>query len=199
MNETVISSFASIEQLKLADFIQPYRDLPSSAATAVDNIIDVFATTDQGARKDITERVARSFAFVFERYAHVAAVDAVRRGDPSLIKRGLVALAAENAKVDWRDTLPVVALLHNSALKLNLDIVKVFDGIAKLAEPPMRGIFESYSQEGKASQISAFRYNESGDGCTFDYVLVESSTYRIPSRTEWRIRQFFRKVRRRLS
>jgi len=137
-------AFESIQHLRVGDFILPYRELPSAAIAAVENLTGIFDVGTPAERAAIAQRVDRSFAFVFERYAHSGAVESVRRNDPSLIKRGLVALALENAKVDWRDTLPVAALLHNSAVRLKTDASGLFASIGEIAQPPMRGILSSY-------------------------------------------------------
>jgi len=197
MGDLVDDAFESIQHLRVGDFILPSRELPPAAVAAVEDLIGVFEAAGSAEREAITQRVDRSFAFVFERYAHTCAVESVRRNDASLIKRGLLALALENAKVDWRDTLPVAALLHNSALKLKMDTGGLFADIEEIAQPPIRGILSSYREPTESRTIESYHYKESGQGGSFTYIYVEQPS-RIPSRTEWKIRQFFRKFRRRL-
>jgi hypothetical protein len=190
-------AFESIHHLRVGDFIFPYRELPSAAIAAVENLTGIFDVATPAEREAITQRVHRPFAFVFERYAHSCAVESVRRNDPSLIKRGLVAPALENAKVDWLDTLPVAALLHNSAVRLKTDAGGLFASIGEIAQPPMRGILSSCGEPTESRTIESYHYKESGQGSSFTYIYVEPPS-RIPSRTEWKIRPLFRKLWRRL-
>jgi hypothetical protein len=195
--EKVDKAFAVIRRLRLPDFIIPYRELPSDATAAIECLMDVFADADQAERERIVQKVEVSFAFVFPRYAHIAAVESVRRNNPGLLKRGLIALTIENAKVDWRDTLPYLAFVYNSALKLNVDVVELFSNAARIACPQFRRLLESYlNRDGAARTLESFHHKESGEGASFTYVYVEPVPSRLPSRTEWEIRMFFRRLRR---
>jgi len=172
MSDLTDKAFESIRHLRVGDFILPHRELPSAAIAAVENLTGIFDVGTPAEREAITERVDRSFAFVFERYAHSCAVESVRRNDPSLIKRGLVALALENAKVDWRDTLPVAALLHNSAVWLKMDASGLFASIGEMAQPPMRRILSSYGEPPESRTIESYHYKESGQGSSFTCVHI---------------------------
>jgi len=194
--EKVDKAFDVIRRLRLPDFILPYRELPSDATAAIECLIDVFADADQSGKERIMLNVEASFAFVFPRYARNAAVESVRRNDPDLLKRGLIALTIENAKVDWRDTLPYLAFVYNSALRLNVDAVELFRNAASIACPQFRRLLESYlNRDGAPRTLESFHYKESGEGASFTYVYVEPPS-RLPSGTEWKTRMFFRRLRR---
>jgi hypothetical protein len=113
--DSVNTAIGIIEGLRLQDFILPYRELPGEALASIEKLIDAFSSANEMERAIIVQRVERSFAFVFERYARRAAEDSIREHDPTLLRRGLIALAIENGKVDWRDSLPFLAFLFNSA------------------------------------------------------------------------------------
>ena len=194
--ETIDRAFDIIRHLRLPEFVFPYRELPSDATAAIESLVDIFADVDEEERKKIVQKVEVSFAFVFTRYAWNAAVESVRRNDPGLLKRGLVALTIENARVDRRDTLPFLELLYNSARKLNVDPAELFRNAARIACAQFRGLLESFLNRDEASRtLEYFHYMESGEGSSFTYVYVEPPS-RQPSRKEWKIRMFFRRLRR---
>jgi hypothetical protein len=186
----------ALRGLRLPDFILPYRELPSHATASIEKLIDVFARANPAERERIVKKVERSFAFVFSGYAQRAAEESVRRRAPELLMRGLIALAIEDARVDWRDTLPFLAFLYNSARKLRVNASELFRDAARIACPRFRRLIESFIIRDEASRsVESFHYKESGEGDSFSYVHVEPSS-RPPSRAKWKIRMFVRRLRR---
>jgi hypothetical protein len=189
-------AFQALKPLRLPDFVHPYRDLPSDATAAIEKLIDAFVGADSMEKDAMTKRVEKSFAFVFPRYAYRAAIESVRMNAPELLKTGLIALAIENANFDWRDTLPYLAFIYNSARKLNVDPSELFHDAAAIACSPFRTLLESFLNRDEVSRkVEFFHYKESGEGVSFDYVYVEPPSH-LPSPTVWKIRIFLQRLRR---
>jgi hypothetical protein len=161
---------------------------------SVDQLIDVFVSADTQKRQEIMERVDVSFRFVFSSYARRAAEDAIRRNDPTLLKRGLIALAISSAREDWRDTLPYLTMLHRSACKLHMDTAELFHETAQTVCPTFRKLLEVFiDRNSHPRPIESYHYHETGEGETFSYVYVEPPYVR-PSRTRLRWNRFKRRL-----
>jgi len=196
LTDVVEESFRCLRRLHAQDFFR--RELPTDAIASIERLVDVFANSNPAERQRITLGVERSFAFVFPAYARRAAVESVRTNDPGLLKRGLIGLAIENATVDLRDTLPFVAFLYNSALKLNLNATDLLRGVGQDACPRFRRVVEGFLERDEASRsVNSFHYMESGKGAAFTYLYSEPPFIR-PSKVGWRIRMFLLHLRRSL-
>lgn len=179
MTDAVARAFTSLQGLREEAFIR--RKLPPDVIESIERLADAFARSDLKEREEIVGRVEASFRFVFEAYAFHAAQEAIRRNDPGLVKRGLIALAIENTFRDWRDTIPRLALLYRSACKLNMDATELFYQVAQIARPSFRKLIEGY--DGGRLQgfrpIESFRYKETGEGDTFAYEYVPPPGFKM--------------------
>jgi len=171
------------------------RGWPTGALESIERLIDAFASSDPAGREKMTQQVDRSFAGVFSGYAMRAAMESIRRNDPELLKRGLIALAIENAKTDWRDTLPYLALIYHSAGKLNVNASDLFRNTATIVFPQFQRLLEGFlNRREEMRSIEYFHYKEAGAGDTFSYLYVEPPSH-IPSRFERKTRMFLRRLR----
>jgi hypothetical protein len=174
------------------------RELPAQAIASIEKLIDSFSASNADQRERISGRVDGSFAFVFEYYARVSATEAVRKNDPALLQRGLIALAIANDRVDYRDNLPYLSMIYNSAAKLRVDPTSLFRSVGDIAIFPFRKALLTFLQRDEKSRtVESFRFRESGEGGSFNYEFVEPSVER-PSLLRWRVRTFLRKLRRKL-
>jgi hypothetical protein len=186
-------AFESIRGLRVGDFFN--RELPPEAIESIERLIDTFISADPMEREDIVERVEFPFAFVFQRYALLAAVGAIRRNDPGLLSRGLIALAISTAKTDWRDVLPLLALIYRSAVKLNLSPLKLFHEAGQVALPSFRQLLDDFcARDEGARTIEFFHYKEVGEGANFAYVYVERASH-PPSKAKLRLIRFLRRFK----
>lgn len=194
MTDAVNRAFASFQGLREEAFIR--RNLPSDVIESIERLADAFACSDPEEREEMVGQVEASFRFIFEGYAFHAAQEAIRRNDPGLVKRGLIALAIENTSRDWRDIIPPLALLYRSAGKLNMDASELFYEVAQIAFPPFRKLIEGYDG-GRVRgfrPIESFHYKETGEGDTFAYVGVEPPYHR-PSKAKLRLERLLRRLR----
>lgn len=172
MTDLIDRAFASFQGLRQEAFIR--RRLPTEVIESIEQLTKAFASAKPKEREEIVKRVQAPFRFVFESYAfYSAAQEAIRRNDPALVKRGLIALAIQNASPDWRDTLPFLAVLYRSACKLGLDTRALFHEVAEIACPAFRGLLDGFmSCDEQNRMIESFHLIESGEGDTFAYEFV---------------------------
>lgn len=196
MIDTVDGAFESFQSLKGRglDFID--RELPPETNESIERLIDAFVIADPREREEIAARVECGMSFIFDRYARLAAVGSVRRSDPDLLRRGLIALAIENAKPDWRDTLAYLAFIYRSAGKLNVNASELFHAIAQIACPPFRRLLEGFLGRDEVDRtIESFHWKETGEGETFAYVYVQPPAKRRRSKMELKLDRFLRRLR----
>ena len=193
LTDVVDRAFELLRSVRWEDYF--LRVPPAETVEAIDRLIDAYISSDPAGREEMAQQVDRSFAFVFPDYAQRAAEGAVRRNDPELLKRGLIALAIENTKTDWRDTLPDLAFIYHSAGKLNVSALDLFRNTATIACPPFQRLLEGFlSRREEMRSIEYFHYKEAGAGHTFRYLYVKPPSH-IPSRLERKTRMFLRRLR----
>jgi hypothetical protein len=96
-------------------------------------IVDTFRVADAFERQAIVSSLSEISGQYVGAYAAVMAVLAVRQGSPDFVLRGLIALAIEGGGLDIRNSIPILATLHHSALKLGMDAQQTFSDIAALS------------------------------------------------------------------
>lgn len=196
MTDTVDRAFASFQGLRgrVLDYV--HRELPPEIDESIEWLIDVFASAGPKEREEIMERVEFPFAFIFQRFAHRAAEKAIRRIDPGLLSRGLIALVIPSAKEDWRDTLPYLALIYRSACKMSTNPSELFHETAQIASPPFRRLLEGFLGRDEVDRtIESFHWKETGEGDTFAYVYVQPPPKRRRSKMELKLDRFLRRLR----
>jgi hypothetical protein len=98
---------------------------------------------------------------------------AVRSREAALVELGLRALAAESGIPDERDTLIVLAMLHNSSVRLGLDASTLFERISEFCETEDFGReMAGFSKRPSDSRdLSAFGLTEEDGPTGFRYVF----------------------------
>jgi len=115
-------------------------------------------------------------------------VDAVNEKSAEKIFLGVIALAIEDLKFDWRDTMIPLAALHNSALKLGLDPDEIFRRAAVLASDKMSEYLISFvnrPQNLKSLEAFMLEETEGVEGfcyreiLKFDARTIDSGPFRV--------------------
>jgi len=95
------------------------------------------------------------------RFAHRMSIYAVRKNDPKYIYYGLVAVALENFRDDFRDTIWVIPLLKHSSIKLGVDYESLFLKAAAYAGPQVAQFLGDCALEGPEKRsIDQWDYKE---------------------------------------
>jgi hypothetical protein len=141
----------------------------------VEQLATEFASSDASTRERITSCTRPEFSNVFFLYARHAAVQAVRNSDPKLISLGLISLAMENLKFDWRDSLYGMVMINNSAEHVSLDPNETFQTIRLIVSEPFGSFLDKFMRRPRERRsIALFGLAETVD--PFDYVAMQNRT-----------------------
>lgn len=129
----------------------------------VDRINSILLDYEQNpAHRDaILGAVTRSQSEHFYQYAYYAAIYAVRLDDPETLKRGVLALAIENNRLDYRDVMGLLSLLNHSAARLGVQPDSVFSEVMPLAPTQFANMLKGFIQRsGDDRAIRGFGFHE---------------------------------------
>src|SRR5262249_48602062 len=95
-------------------------------------------------------------------FAHRAAVFAIREQSADWAVDGLTAVTMiEAERVDWRDILVALGLLHHAATRVGLDADQVFRKMSALAEPGTAELIQGFSERPQSDkQLREWGYEE---------------------------------------
>jgi hypothetical protein len=137
---------------------------------ALDDLVCEYSDADATLRNEMVQYVRPVFSHLFFSYTRNAAVNAVQRSDPQLLKCGLISLAIENLTFDRRDSLIQLALLNNSALKLGLNPDDFFRSVVPIVSDRFARFLRNFmSRDPQERAIELFGFQEAETG-SFDYV-----------------------------
>jgi hypothetical protein len=170
LDATLMSAIPLLEQFPPLPFGDATIAFLEKQYQAIDAFVDAFVAGDQSTRNAIIKPTSRC-VHAFHSFAHWRAVLSVRENDPSLISRGIVALAIENLRDDYRETLIVLSLLAHSAEKLQGSAEPLFDSSLALASPEFAKFVTGFLAGPPWRRgIGAMGYREAGEGKSFIYV-----------------------------
>lgn len=146
------------------------RPIPCELDRTIEGIVDTYAQSVPEERQAIAALFDSRHAFTLMAYAERMAILAVRQHSLDAVRRGITALAIEGFKLDPRENILRLALLHHSASKLNEDAKLVFDSVADLAEANAAQEIRQFALRPASDQrIETMGYGEdqSLDGFTY--------------------------------
>ena len=130
------STLAILEQLAV-DVYYP-SPLPSPADEVLAEIVSAFTAWPPDVRQRFTASLPTNKRGLFGIFGHRAATLAVRRGDPELLRLGLIANVIANSPIPTkRNVETALAVFHHCARKLELDPRTLFEEAARLATDEM--------------------------------------------------------------
>jgi len=146
-----------VEKLRdaLAIFLAQYSELP------------------QHERAAIRSRFGPQHGAKLLRCAQELAIRAIRCNAIDDVALGLLAVALEGIRSDFRNTVVSLCLLHHSAVKLGSDPVPLFHRAAAFGTPKTRNFILEYLRKGD-KDIRAFAMEEGQGPNGFDYVVVSA-------------------------
>ena len=166
--EGILLVLPRLAKLKVGDFWGKVRTLPDELKLEVSQLVECFRVLDPQSLSLMSAAVKPRFSFVFLWYAKEMSVQAVRQRDHRLIFEGLASLAIENAAFDLRESIIVMTLLFNSALKLGADAPGLFLKAATLAgNNELAGAlanFPNRPEEKRAISVFNFAEAETNEG-----------------------------------
>lgn len=137
-----------------------------------DEIVALFdQARDNGELVRLAELVRPRQDSVLGAFAERMASLAVRTGDPTTLRNGLLAaaLAIVAPEVDVREVLLILPLLWHSAKRLELDPAAEFEATADLLPPAATAMRQFVARKPEDQRIEAMGYVESSDDGGFRY------------------------------
>lgn len=132
------------------DLADPVR-VPRDAALA--ELARRYAASDADARAALRRAVGMDEFYELLTFARRAAVFAIREADPAGVRDGLAAVAMiEAERVDFRDVLMAVALLHHAAERTSADGDALLREAAALAEPGTARLLAGFAARAPADK-----------------------------------------------
>jgi hypothetical protein len=139
------------------------RPVPLPLDSAIAELCKRFATADERTREGLRSAISMDEFYTLLAFAKRAAVFAIRGRDAGWVEVGMTAIAlVECNRVDYRDILMALSLLHHAAGRAGMDTAKVFRDAASRSEPDVaRLIIEFIGRSDKDRDIrSAWGYEE---------------------------------------
>jgi hypothetical protein len=113
---------------------------PSPLDGTIRELCRSYMASDDAARARLRDSLHMNDFYTLVKFARRSAVFALREQRAELAQRGIIAISMiESERVDFRDILWCVALLHHAMVKLRLDVAKLFCQAAALAEAGTSG------------------------------------------------------------
>jgi hypothetical protein len=141
--------------------------IPSQLDTVVEAFIAQFCAATEPQREHARARLFPSHSSVFLAYAERMAVLAVRRSNAEPLRQALLALAVEDFRGDYRETLITFSLVVHSASKLNVDLHSVGDEVSKYSSSDGAGRTRRFLES--PSSIASMGYMEGSSAEGFCY------------------------------
>ena len=122
------------------------RPLGCAADAALSALVDAFAGATAEERTKMIVAVPNAFAGNFMSYAIRMATVGVRERSRQHVLRGILAMAIEDFRSDWRENLMTLAPLNDAAARIGEDPVQLFDDAATLASPATAGHLRAFAR-----------------------------------------------------
>ena len=135
----------------------------------VPDLLERFRQADPAYRAELRARITPEHGSRLVWFARDAAVQAVRPHSSAPIILGLLAVALEGVKFDFRDTVTTLCLLYHSAMKIGVDPVPLFQEAASYAGERAAKFILDYLATGD-KRIEAIGMKEEDGSEGFDYV-----------------------------
>ncbi|MEA2679615.1 MAG: hypothetical protein QOK03_1337 [Candidatus Binataceae bacterium] len=175
--ETLIMTFEDcsnairqLSEVRIFDYFKK-RSMPEFVEPLVTRLVDSFSACPEPPRLRLLSAVTPELSSILGWYARKSAGRAVRDRSREDLLRGLVALAISGGKGDFRDAMAPLALLYNSALRLQEDPTLLFDAASRISTPQVVQLFRSFVDRPAAQKsTSLFGFSEGTGPFGFDYV-----------------------------
>jgi hypothetical protein len=144
------------------------KPVPHPLDSRLASLCKRFARSRDEKRAAMRAAISMEEFYTLLAFAHRAAVFAIREQSADRVVAGLTAVTMiEAERVDWRDVLVALGLLHHAATRVGLDADQVFRDLNRLAEPGVseliRGFIKRPSRD-KRLAVWGYEEVETGEG-----------------------------------
>jgi hypothetical protein len=183
-----------LNQVKIFNYFKN-RAMPEFVEANVSELVEFFPSYTESQREQILSSASPELSSVLGWYARKLAGRAVRERSRKDVLNGLIALAIAAQNWDFRDLMSPLALLHNSALRLQEDPRILFEEVSEISAQSARNLLKQFlARSPGLKSIHTFGFEEGTGPLGFDYVPYPSTGDQRPFRFALAARIFTRKL-----
>ena len=146
---------------------KPYVEFPypSELDQLIERLVSLYPMATDGERAEVRQFLTHQEASdCLQAFVLRMATQGCRRTDPALIDAGLMALVLEDERSDYRETLMLLSVVINAAVRIGADLVEMFDRAAEVATPEIAEaltcVLEEYLKDGNSSLMGHRAYDD---------------------------------------
>jgi len=144
--------------------------IPNEKDRLITELLERWVALDERERQIAASKISDKQAQILRAYSERMASAAVRERDARRIFFGLVALGLDGWNSDWRENVIILALLHDSAQRIDANPVEVIAKAASLLAPSASVQMEDFlSRSAHDRSIEAMGYESGRDVDGFRY------------------------------
>ncbi len=114
--------------------------------SAIAELCKRFAAADERAREHLRSAISMDEFYTLLTFARRSAVFAIRGRDANWVEAGMTAVAMiDSQRVDYRDILVALSLLHHAARRIGIDVALVFRQTAARCKPDTASLVAGYA------------------------------------------------------
>ncbi len=152
---------------------KPYVEFPypSELDQLIERLVSLYPMATDAERAEARQILTHQNASdCLQAFVLRMATQGCRRTDPALIDAGLMALVLEDERSDYRETLMLLSVVVNAAVRIGADLVEMFDRAAEVATPEiaeaLRVVLQEYLKDGNSSLMGHRAYDDP-EGLTY--------------------------------
>lgn len=170
MNSDLPEALRRLSQVKVFDYFKN-KSMPEFVEPLITELVSSYASYTEVQQRQLLSAISSELSGVFGWYARKLAGRAVRESSRTDLWNGLVALLISTYSGDLRDAMAPLALLHNSALRLQQDPKALFEEVSKISIQRISSLFETFLRRPPDLRtIQAFGFSEGAGPNGFDYL-----------------------------
>jgi hypothetical protein len=144
---------------------------PSELDQLIERLISLYPMASDAGRAEVRQILTNQTASdCLQAFVLRMATQGVRRADPGLIAAGIMALVVEDERSDYRETMMLLSVVINAAVRIGADLVALFDRAAEVATPEiadaLRSVLQQYLKDGNSSLMGHRAYQDP-EGTTY--------------------------------
>ncbi|HEV3312386.1 MAG TPA: hypothetical protein VG815_17890, partial [Chloroflexota bacterium] len=137
---------------------KPYVEFPypSELDQLIDLLVSLYPMATDAERSEARQILTHQNASdCLQAFVLRMATQGCRRSDSAFIAAGLMALVLEDKRSDYRETLMLLSVVINAAVRIGADLVQMFDRATEVATPKiaetLRVVLQEYLKDGNSS------------------------------------------------
>lgn len=158
-----------LRRVKIFDYFKS-RSMPDFVEPLISELVASFSSYSEIQQQEVLSTISPEVSSLFGWYARKLAGRAVRDCSREDLRNGLFALLISAHSGDFRDAMAPLALLYNSALRLQEDPKVLFEKASRASSQPVKNLLEEFLRRPiDLKSIQTFGFSEGVGPHGFDY------------------------------